>query len=55
MGEYVQKWKWGAVYTTAFLAWMIFLSGRFAIKRLFYHPHPPEVEKFEHEEDRAED
>ncbi|HQR06214.1 MAG TPA: hypothetical protein PLN21_05300 [Gemmatales bacterium] len=53
--ENVQKWKWGAVYATAFLAWMIYLAGRFAIKRIFYHPHPPEVEKFEHEKDRVED
>lgn len=53
--ENVQRWKWGAVYCTAILAWIIFSAGRFAIKRIFYHPHPPEVEKFEHEKDRVED
>lgn len=55
IGEYVQKWKWGAVYSTFFLGWILFFSARFAIKRLFYHPHPPEIEKHAHEQDRVED
>ncbi|HMO37003.1 MAG TPA: hypothetical protein PKA06_13260, partial [Gemmatales bacterium] len=49
IGEYIQQWRWGAVYTTALLAAIIFAAGRFAIKRIFYHPHPPEVEKHAHE------
>lgn len=55
VGEYIQKWRWGAVYTSAFLAWIIYLAGRFAIKRIIYHPHPPEVEKHAHEEHRDDD
>jgi len=53
--ENVQRWRWGAVYATAILSWIIYLAGRFAIKRLFYHPHPPEVEKHAHDEHRDDD
>lgn len=54
-GEYIQQWRWGAVYSSAFLAFIIFISGRFAIKRIIYNPHPPEVEKHAHEAERDDD
>lgn len=55
LGELIQQWKWGAVYTTCFLAFLIFISARFAVSRFFYHPHPPEIEKYAHEADRDDD
>lgn len=54
-GENIQQWRWGAVYSTAFLAFIIFTAGRFAVKRIIYNPHPPEVEKHAHEQDRDDD
>lgn len=54
-GEYIQRWRWGAVYTTFFLCCIMFYTGRFAIKRIFYHPHPPEIEKHAHEEHEEDD
>jgi len=59
LGEFftdnVQHWKWGAVYATAFLLWILYASSRFAIKRIFYHPRPPEIEKYEHDKDKVHD
>jgi hypothetical protein len=55
LGEYIQKWRWGAVYTTVFLAFIMFFCGRFAVKRFIYNPHPPEFEKFEHDQDDDDD
>jgi len=55
LGEYIQKWRWGAVYTTALLLAIIFWAGRFAVKRIFYHPHPPEFEKHAHDEHKGDD
>lgn len=55
LGEWVQQWRWGAVYSTFFLAFIIYISGRFAVKRHIYNPHPPEVEKHAHEQHRDDD
>lgn len=55
IGEYIQKWRWGAVYTTAFLLAIIFYAGRFAVQRIFYNPHPPEYEKHAHSQDKGDD
>lgn len=55
IGEYIQKWRWGAVYTSCFLAFIIFSCSRFAINRFIYHPHPPEIEKYEHDQDDDDD
>ena len=55
LGETIQVWKWGAVYTTAFLLFILYGSSRFALKRFIYQPHPPEVEKHAHEKDRGDD
>lgn len=54
-GYYFQQWRWGAVYASFFLCCIIFYAGRFAVKRIFYHPHPPEVEKHAHEEHEDDD
>lgn len=54
-GEYVQKWRWGAVYSTAFLLFILYLCSRFALKRFIYEPHPPELEKHAHEAHRDDD
>jgi hypothetical protein len=48
--EYLQDWRWGKVYGTVFALFVGFFSARFAVKRLFLNPHPPEVEKHAHEE-----
>ena len=55
LGYYIQEWKWGAVYTTVILGFILFGTARFALKRFIYHPHPPEVEKYAHEADRGDD
>jgi DNA-directed RNA polymerase subunit RPC12/RpoP len=55
IGEYIQKWRWGAVYTTGFLLAIIFYAGRFAVKRMIYNPHPPEYEKHAHDQHKDDD
>jgi DNA-directed RNA polymerase subunit M/transcription elongation factor TFIIS len=51
--EYFQEWRWGRVYGTLFFGFVMFFTGRFAYKRLIKNPHPPEIEKHVHDEDRA--
>jgi hypothetical protein len=53
MQEWFQDWRWGRVYASIFFAFIIYACGRFAYKRLIKNPHPPEIEKFAHDEDRA--
>jgi len=54
--ELLQDWRWGMVYGILFGVFILYLTGRFAIKRLIINPHPPEVEKHDaDEEDDDED
>ncbi|MBL8823639.1 MAG: hypothetical protein JNJ77_13705 [Planctomycetia bacterium] len=55
MGETFQDWRWGRVYASAFLAFIIFSAGRFVYKRLIHQLHPPEIEKHAHEEHKVDD
>jgi hypothetical protein len=51
--DYFQDWRWGRVYGSIFFAFIVFGCGRFAYKRLVKNPHPPEIEKHTHDEERA--
>jgi DNA-directed RNA polymerase subunit RPC12/RpoP len=43
--EWVQDGEFIKVYLSVILLFAIFFLGRFAVKRLILHPHPPDKEK----------
>jgi hypothetical protein len=55
MQEWFQDWRWGRVYASIFFGFIIWWTGRFSVKRLIKHPHPPEVEKHSHEENEGDE
>ena len=53
--RWTQDWRWGRVYATCFLGFVMWSCGVVAVKRLIYNPHPPEEEKAKGEGDFDDD
>jgi hypothetical protein len=46
--------RWGYMYGTVVFGIIVFLTGRFALKRFIFHPHPPDQEVHIHKDEEED-